>query len=253
MTSADDARDNRGTAASDSPDNVDAAELERFGVLAQRWWDPDGEMRPLHDMNPLRTAYIDRRAPLAGRRVLDVGCGGGLLSEAMAERSASVTGIDLGSAALAVAREHCEESGLAIDYREIGAEALAEREPAGFDTVTCLELLEHVPEPGALVHACARLVRPGGSVFFSTINRNPQAYLLAIVAAEYVLGLLPRGTHRYARLIRPAELDRWCREAGLETREISGVTYDPFTRRARLTPSPAVNYFLHAVRPAEEL
>lgn len=252
MTASQDPRQSTARPGPDRPRNVDASEIEHFGALAERWWDPEGDLRPLHDMNPLRTAYIDRRAPLAGRRVLDVGCGGGLLSEAMAQRGAAVTGIDLGSAALAVAREHCEDSGLDIQYREIDAEALAEREPESFDAVTCLELLEHVPEPGNVVRACARLVRPGGSVFFSTINRNPRAYLLGIIAAEYVLGLLPRGSHRYARLIRPAELDGWCREAGLDTREITGVTYNPFTRRARLTPSPAVNYFLHAVRPAEE-
>lgn len=230
-----------------TPDNVDPAEIARFEQLAARWWDRDSEFRPLHEINPLRANWIDERAPVAGRRVLDVGCGGGILAEALARRGAQVTGIDLGEAPLAVARLHGLESGVAVDYRRLSVERLAAEMPASFDVVTCLEMLEHVPDPAAVVAACARLVKPGGQLFFSTINRNPKSFALAIVGAEYLLGLLPRGTHTYARFIRPAELAAWCRAAGLEVRELTGLTYNPITRRYRLAPGDVdVNYLLHA-------
>jgi 2-polyprenyl-6-hydroxyphenyl methylase/3-demethylubiquinone-9 3-methyltransferase len=229
--------------------NVDHEEIAKFEKLAARWWDPESEFKPLHDINPLRLDYIDRLAGLQGKRVLDVGCGGGLLTEGMAARGAEVTGIDMGKAPLTVARLHRHESGLEIDYRQATAEQLASEEPAGFDIVTCLEMLEHVPDPPSVVAACARLVKPGGHVFFSTINRNPKAFLLAIVGAEYVLRLLPRGTHEYAKLIRPSELDAWVRAAGLELREITGMHYNPFTRECSLGGNVDVNYLMHAVRP----
>ena len=239
-------------AATPTPDNVDPAEIARFEQLAARWWDRDSEFRPLHEINPLRANWIDERAPVAGRRVLDVGCGGGILAEALARRGAVVTGIDLGEAPLAVARLHGLESGVAVDYRRIAVERLAAEMPASFDVVTCLEMLEHVPDPAAVVAACARLAKPGGQLFFSTINRNPKAFALAIVGAEYLLGLLPRGTHTYARFIRPAELAAWCRGAGLEVRELTGLTYNPITRRYRLAPGDVdVNYLLHASAEAE--
>ncbi len=190
----------------DTTPNVDAAEIAKFEALASRWWDRAGDFRPLHEMNPLRANYIDARSPVAGRRVLDVGCGGGILSEALAQRGATVTGIDMGEAPLAVARLHLLESGLEIDYRHASAEALAEEQPESFDIVTCLEMLEHVPDPGSLVRACARLARPGGDLYFATINRNPKSYVFAILGAEHILKLLPKGTHDYARFIRPSEL-----------------------------------------------
>ncbi|MDQ2696244.1 MAG: bifunctional 2-polyprenyl-6-hydroxyphenol methylase/3-demethylubiquinol 3-O-methyltransferase UbiG [Pseudomonadota bacterium] len=230
--------------------NVDHREIAKFQEPASRWWDPDSEFRPLHDINPLRLDYIDRRAPLAGRRVLDVGCGGGILAESMARRGAQVTGIDMAEAALAVARLHGLESGVDVEYRQTTAEALAAEEQGGFDTVTCLEMLEHVPDPASVVRACALLVRPGGQVFFSTINRNPRAFLLAIVGAEYLLGLLPKGTHEYRRFIRPAELDEWARAAGLELCHLTGLHYNPLTRRYRLGPGVEVNYLAHFQRPA---
>src|SRR5512145_2616111 len=195
--------------------NVDQAELRKFGDLAARWWDPQGPMRPLHDINPVRLAWIERLAPLAGRRVLDVGCGGGVLAEAMAQRGAAVTGIDLAVKPLRVAQLHALESGAQVEYREASAESLAAEQPAAFDVVTCMEMLEHVPEPASIVAACARLVRPGGRVFFSTINRNAKAFLFAIVGAEHVLKLLPKGTHEYAKFVRPSELAQACRDAGL--------------------------------------
>jgi len=231
--------------------NVDPEEIGKFERLAARWWDPGSEFRPLHEMNPLRLRYIDERAPLAGKTVLDVGCGGGLLTEAMAARGARVTGIDLGEAPLAVARLHLRESGLAVDYRHIAAEDLAEQEPASFDTVTCLEMLEHVPDPASTVAACARLVKPGGKVFFSTINRNPKSWLLAIVGAEYVLGLLPRGTHDYMKFIRPSELEQWARRAGLRVREYTGLHYNPISRRFWLAPGLDVNYMCVAERSTD--
>lgn len=228
--------------------NVDPAEVAKFEALAARWWDPHSEFKPLHDINPLRLDWIDARAALTGKDVLDVGCGGGILSEAMAARGARVTGIDMGTAPLAVARLHLKESGHAVEYLQVPAETLAEQRPAGFDVVTCMEMLEHVPDPAATVAACARLVRPGGQVFFSTINRNPKAWLFAIVGAEYVLKLLPKGTHEYLKFIRPAELDGFARAAGLQTRELTGMHYNPLTQHYRLGPGVDVNYLLHATR-----
>jgi 2-polyprenyl-6-hydroxyphenyl methylase/3-demethylubiquinone-9 3-methyltransferase len=225
--------------------NVDPAEIAKFDSAAPRWWDPDGEFRPLHDLNPVRLDYIDGRVGLAGRRVADVGCGGGLLADGMARRGARVLGIDLSSQAVAVAKLHALETGVAVDYREMAAEALASAEPGAFDLVTCLEMLEHVPDPAAVVAATARLVRPGGDVVFSTINRNARSFALAIVGAEYLMRLLPMGTHRYARLIRPSELSRWARAAGLELVDLAGLAYDPFARRARLSGDVSVNYLAH--------
>ncbi len=233
-------------------DNVDPQELAKFEELAHRWWDPESEFKPLHNINPLRLDYIDRRARLAGKQVVDVGCGGGILSESMAARGAEVTGIDMGEAPLGVARLHTLESGVKVDYRRMTAEALADQAPASFDVVTCMELLEHVPDPGSTVAACARLVKPGGHVFLSTINRNPKAYLLAIIGAEYVLGLLPKGTHDYAKFIRPAELGRWLRDAGLELDDLTGMTYNPLTRQYSLGRDVDVNYLAHARRPADD-
>ena len=229
--------------------NVDPAEIAKFDAAAPRWWDPDGEFRPLHDLNPARLDYIEARAGLAGSRVVDVGCGGGLLAEGMARRGARVLGIDLAPEALAVARLHALESGLAVEYREVPVEALAESATGQFDLVTCLEMLEHVPDPAAVVASIARLVRPGGNAVVSTINRNARSFALAIVGAEYLLRLLPMGTHRYARLIRPSELSRWARAAGLELVDLAGLGYDPFRRRARLTDDVSVNYLAHFRRP----
>lgn len=228
--------------------NADPAELEKFSALAHRWWDPHGEFRPLHDINPLRLEWIDSLAGLSGKRVLDVGCGGGILAESMARRGAQVTGIDLSEKALKVARLHLFESALKIDYREESVEALAARQPESFDVVTCMELLEHVPDPSATVAACARLLRPGGHAFFSTINRNPKAYLFAVIGAEYVLRLLPRGTHDYTRFIRPSELARWARDSGLRPAELTGMTYHPISRTYRLEPDTSVNYLLRCAR-----
>ncbi|MBB3140944.1 bifunctional 2-polyprenyl-6-hydroxyphenol methylase/3-demethylubiquinol 3-O-methyltransferase UbiG [Halomonas organivorans] len=238
--------------ASESPaGNVDPAEIAKFEALAHRWWDPDGEFKPLHEINPLRLDFIDARSGLAGHRVLDVGCGGGILAEAMAHRGADVTGIDLGEAPLAVARLHAEESGVSVDYRQISVEELAAAHPGEFDIVTCLEMLEHVPDPASVIRACAQLVKPGGQVFFSTLNRNPKAYALAVLGAEYLLRMLPRGTHDYAKFIRPSELAAWCREAGLEVREQNGLTYQPLTRRYRLSATDvSVNYLMHCQREA---
>lgn len=229
--------------------NADPRELDKFGELAHRWWDPGSEFKPLHDINPLRLDWIDRSAGLAGKQVVDVGCGGGILAESMARRGAIVTGIDLGERPLGVARLHLLESEekLPLDYRLISAEALAEEKPASFDIVTCMEMLEHVPDPASTVRACARLVKPGGQVFFSTINRNPKSYLFAVVGAEYVLNLLPRGTHDYARFLRPAELSRHCRQAGLCVEEIVGMTYNPFAKTYALGQDSSVNYLLRAV------
>jgi 2-polyprenyl-6-hydroxyphenyl methylase/3-demethylubiquinone-9 3-methyltransferase len=235
-----------------SDPNVDIREIGRFDALAARWWDPDGEMKPLHDMNPVRLDYIDARAQLAGKRVLDVGCGGGLLAEAMATRGATVLGIDLATAALDVARDHAQQSGVVVEYRECAAEALAATDTGRFDVVTCLELLEHVPDPGALVGACARLVRPGGHVFFSTINRNPKAWLLAVVAAEYVLGMLPRGTHDYARFLKPSEIDAWARAHNLELAALAGMHYDPLARRWSVGGNVDVNYLAHYRAPSAD-
>ena len=224
--------------------NVDPAELEKFSQLAHRWWDPNSEFKPLHDINPLRLEYIDRVAGLSGKSVLDVGCGGGILSESMAAMGALVTGIDLGEKPLRVAQLHLLESGLPVEYRRIAAEALAAELPHHYDVVTCMEMLEHVPEPAVIVEACARLLKPGGYCFFSTINRNPKSYLYAVVGAEYVLGLLPRGTHEYTRFITPAELSGFCRSSGMEVTGITGMAYNPVTRTYTLSQDPSVNYIL---------
>jgi 2-polyprenyl-6-hydroxyphenyl methylase/3-demethylubiquinone-9 3-methyltransferase len=229
--------------------NVDPAEISKFDAAAPRWWDPDGEFRPLHDLNPARLDYVEARAGLAGMDVLDVGCGGGLLAEGMARRGARVTGIDLAAEALAVARLHALESGVAVDYRQVAVESLAGSNPGRFDLVTCLEMLEHVPDPAAVVAALGRLVRPGGHVICSTINRNAKAFALAIVGAEYLLRLLPMGTHQYARLIRPSELTRWARAAGLELAGLAGLEYDPLGRKARVSADVSVNYLAHFRRP----
>ena len=228
--------------------NADQAELDKFSELAHRWWDPESEFKPLHDINPLRLDWIDREVGLVGKKVLDVGCGGGILAESMATRGALVTGIDLSDKALSVARLHLLESGRKVDYRKISAEELAAGMPDAFDIVTCLEMLEHVPDPASTVRACARLVRPGGRVFFSTISRNPKAYLFAVVGAEYVLNLLPRGTHDYTRFIRPAELARYCRDAGLAGEEVIGMTYNPFSKTYALGADTDVNYLMRTRR-----
>jgi 2-polyprenyl-6-hydroxyphenyl methylase/3-demethylubiquinone-9 3-methyltransferase len=230
--------------------NVDAQELAKFSDLAHRWWDTESEFRPLHEINPLRLDWIDGLAGLRGKAVLDVGCGGGILAESMARRAAHVTGIDLASKPLGVARLHALESGVEnLEYREIATEALAAERPGAFDVVTCMEMIEHVPDPAAVVQACADLARPGGWVFFSTLNRNPKAFLFAIVGAEYVLGLLPKGTHEYARLIRPSELARWCRDAGLDLQGSRGLQYNPLTRRYWLSGDTSVNYLFACRRP----
>jgi|TARA_R100001143_G_scaffold56089_1_gene52621 2-polyprenyl-6-hydroxyphenyl methylase / 3-demethylubiquinone-9 3-methyltransferase len=230
--------------------NVDSGEIAKFNALAERWWDPNSEFRPLHDINPLRLNYIDERLSLPGKKVIDIGCGGGLLSEGMARRGATVTGIDLGEAPLAVARLHAEQSGVQVEYLQVLAEDIAEQRAGEYDAVTCLEMLEHVPDPSSVIRACAKLVKPGGQVFFSTINRNPKAFLFAIVGAEYVLRLLPRGTHEYAKLIRPSELAGWSRDAALDVRDTTGMTYNPVTQVYKLNRDVSVNYLMHAVRHA---
>jgi len=228
--------------------NADPVELEKFGDLAHRWWDPNSEFKPLHDINPLRLDWIDGIVGLKGKRVLDVGCGGGLLSEGMATRGASVTGIDLSDKPLGVAKLHLLESGQKVDYRKIAVEELAEEMPGAFDLVTCLEMLEHVPNPSSVIAACARLVKPGGEVFFSTLNRNPKSYLFAVIGAEYVLRLLPRGTHDYARFIKPSELARWAKMAALEPQELIGMSYNPLTQHYSLGRDTNVNYLMHTRR-----
>ncbi len=228
--------------------NADPAELEKFGDLAHRWWDPNSEFKPLHDINPLRLDWIDQHVRLAGKRVLDVGCGGGLLSEGMAQRGASVTGIDLSEKPLGVARLHLLESGQNVDYRKISVEELADEMPGTFDAVTCLEMLEHVPNPSSVIAACTRLVRPGGQVFLSTLNRNPKSYLFAIIGAEYVLKMLPKGTHDYARFIKPSELARWTKMAGLEPDELIGMSYNPLSQQYTLGKDTSVNYMMRATR-----
>ena len=231
-----------------SPINADPAELQKFATLAHRWWDPNSEFKPLHDINPLRLDYIDRLAGLRGKHVLDVGCGGGILSESMAARGAQVTGIDLGEKALKVAQLHKLESGAAVDYRLVSVEALAAEAAESYDVVTCMEMLEHVPDPAQIVAACARLVKPGGRVFFSTLNRNPKSYLFAVIGAEYVLNMLPKGTHEYQKFIKPSELSSWCRAAGLDIGGISGMSYNPLTKRYWLGTDVSVNYLMHAVK-----
>jgi len=231
--------------------NVDHAEIAKFEALASRWWDPHSEFKPLHDINPLRLNWINDRVGLSGKQVLDVGCGGGILAESMATLGATVTGIDMGEAPLAVAKLHLKESGVPVGYRRVTAEELASEMPGAFDVVTCMEMLEHVPDPASTIAACARLVKPGGHVFLSTINRNPKSFLFAIVGAEYVLRLLPRGTHEYMKFIRPSELDRWTRAAGLSTREYTGMHYNPLTRQYSLGPGVDVNYIAHTIRENE--
>lgn len=228
--------------------NVDRREVAKFEALASRWWDRDSEFKPLHDINPLRANWIDRHAAVAGKQLLDVGCGGGILSEALAQRGARVTGIDMGEAPLAVAELHKLESGLEVEYQRITAEELALQRPAQFDVVTCLEMLEHVPDPASVIHACAALVRPGGHLFFSTINRNPKSYAFAIIGAEYVLRLLPRGTHDFKKFIRPSELGAWCRAAGLEVRDMIGLTYNPLTKHYKLEDDVDVNYMVQTLK-----
>ena len=228
-------------------ENVDLSEIAKFEKLASRWWDPHSEFKPLHDINPLRAGWIDQHANVKHKSVLDVGCGGGLLCEALAHRGAIVTGIDMGEAPLSVARLHQLESGVTVDYQQSTAESMAERRAGEFEIVTCLEMLEHVPEPGTVIQACADLCKSGGDLFFSTINRNPKSFLFAIVGAEYILKLLPRGTHEYDKLIKPSELARWIREAGLDMQEMMGMTYNPLTKRYRLTPDDiSVNYLIRA-------
>ncbi|HUT41530.1 MAG TPA: bifunctional 2-polyprenyl-6-hydroxyphenol methylase/3-demethylubiquinol 3-O-methyltransferase UbiG [Gammaproteobacteria bacterium] len=229
--------------------NVDPDEIGKFEKLASRWWDPHSEFKPLHDINPLRLDYIDALVPLAGKRVIDVGCGGGLLAEGMAARGAGVTGIDMGEAPLSVARLHQHESGLAIDYQQATAEQMAARHAGEFDAVTCLEMLEHVPDPAATIAACAELVKDDGLIVLSTINRNPKSYLFAVIGAEYLLRLLPKGTHDYAKFIRPSEMEAWARAAGLQLTDLTGMSYNPLTQEYRLGSDVSVNY-LAAFRKA---
>lgn len=231
--------------------NVDPAEVAKFEALASRWWDREGEFKPLHDINPLRANYIDERAKVAEKNYLDVGCGGGILSEAMAQRGAKVSGIDMGEAPLQVAKLHSLESGVEVNYRRCTAEELAEKEAGQYDVVSCLEMMEHVPDPASVIQACADLCKPGGDLFFSTINRTPKAYALAIVGAEYILRWLPKGTHEYSKFIRPSELAAGLRQAGLELVDITGMTYNPLLKRYKLTPKDVdVNYLVHARKPA---
>jgi 2-polyprenyl-6-hydroxyphenyl methylase / 3-demethylubiquinone-9 3-methyltransferase len=230
--------------------NVEVAEVNKFAELAHQWWDTQGVFKPLHQLNPLRLNYIDSRAQLAGKQVLDVGCGGGILSESMAQGGAQVTGIDLAEKSLQVAQLHALEANVQLDYRCVAVEALAQEKPQTFDVVTCMEMLEHVPDPASVVRACAALVKPGGHVFFSTLNRNAKAYLMAVVGAEYVLNLLPRGTHDYSKFIKPSELAAWMRQSGLELQHQTGVTYNPLNKQYSLTTDTSVNYMLHAIKEA---
>ena len=230
--------------------NADPTELQKFSDLAHRWWDPSAEFRPLHDINPLRLGWISARAPLAGKTVLDIGCGGGILTESMAQKGADVTGIDLSEKALNVAELHSLESGVKVRYELMAAEDLAAREPARYDVVTCMEMLEHVPDPAAIVHACATLVKPGGHVFFSTLNRNPKSYLYAVIGAEYLLRMLPKGTHDYAKFITPAELAQFIRNAGMTVHALKGMTYNPLTQIYSLNQNTDVNYLIACSRPA---
>ncbi|MDX1453122.1 MAG: bifunctional 2-polyprenyl-6-hydroxyphenol methylase/3-demethylubiquinol 3-O-methyltransferase UbiG [Oleiphilaceae bacterium] len=229
--------------------NVDPQEIAKFEALANRWWDKESEFKPLHDINPLRVNYIDERAPLPGKRVVDVGCGGGILSEAMARRGAHVLGIDMGEAPLNVAKLHSLETGVEVDYQQMPVEQLASEQPGSFDIVTCLEMLEHVPDPAAIIKACEKLLKPGGHLFLSTINRNPKSYLFAIIGAEHVLKLLPKGTHDFKKFIKPSELTRYVREAGLEFEDITGMTYNPLLKTYKLGRDVDVNYLVHATKP----
>jgi 2-polyprenyl-6-hydroxyphenyl methylase / 3-demethylubiquinone-9 3-methyltransferase len=228
--------------------NVDAAEINKFSELAHKWWDKTSEFKPLHDINPLRLNYIDKVVNLNGKTVLDVGCGGGILSESMSQKGAEVTGIDLGEKALKVAQLHSLESGVAVDYQLISVEELAEKQPASFDVVTCLEMLEHVPNPASVIAACAKLIKPNGHVFFSTINRNPKSYLFAVIGAEYILNMLPRGTHDYKNFIKPSELASWARPAGLLLQHQIGMSYNPIAQIYSLGDDVSVNYLMHFVR-----
>lgn len=230
--------------------NADPLELDKFSQLAHRWWDPQSEFRPLHEINPLRLAWIDQHASLAGKKVLDIGCGGGILSEGMAQVGANVTGIDLSEKALGVARLHLLESGRQVDYRMISAEKLAAQAAGTFDVVTCMEMLEHVPDPASIVASCSTLVKPGGHVFFSTLNRNLKSYVLAVVGAEYILQLLPKGTHDYAKFIKPSELSRWAKSVGLEPDELIGMTYNPLSKKYSLGENTDVNYLMHTTKTA---
>lgn len=230
--------------------NRDDAEIRKFEALAARWWDPNSEFRPLHEINPLRMGFISRKINPAGQHCIDIGCGGGILSEALAHQGATVTAIDLAEASLAVARLHKLESGLDIRYENISAEAMADQEAGHYDIVTCLEMLEHVPDPEAIVAACVKLAKPGGHIFFSTLNRNPKSWLFAIVGAEYILNLLPKGTHDYAKFVKPSELAGWCRHYGLEQGELIGMGYNPLSKRYRLQPNIDVNYLVHYRKPA---
>jgi len=230
--------------------NVDPTEIRKFEELASRWWDKQGDFKPLHDINPLRLNFINTGSPLSGKRVLDVGCGGGILCESMAECGAVVIGTDMGKAPLSVARLHAMESDLDIDYQQITVEDLAASEAESFDIVTCMEMLEHVPDPASVINACKLLVKPGGSIYFSTINRNPKSFLFAIIGAEYLMKMLPPGTHDYSKFIRPSELDIWCREAGLDVISIQGINYNPFTGMYRTGNNVDVNYMVHYIKPA---
>lgn len=229
--------------------NVDQSEVAKFEALASRWWDKESEFKPLHDINPLRTNFIDERAQLAGKSVLDVGCGGGILCESMSQRGASVSGIDMGEAPLKIAKLHALESQLDINYQKIAVEELAEQQPESFDVVTCLEMLEHVPDPSSIIKACAKLVKPGGQVFFSTLNRNPKSFLFAVVGAEYVLNMLPKGTHDYKKFIRPSELGAWVRQAGLTMGDMTGMSYNPITKVYTLGRDTDVNYLVQTFKP----
>ncbi len=229
--------------------NIDPAEIKKFEDLASRWWDTQGEFKPLHEMNPLRLSFINTGSPLDGKKACDIGCGGGILSESMAKCGATTTGIDMGKAPLSVARLHAMESELEIDYQQITAEEMAEQHPAEFDVITCMEMLEHVPDPSSVIKACFTLVKPGGSVYFSTINRNPKAYAFAIVGAEYLMKMLPRGTHDYSKFIKPSELDEWARSAGLKLTDLKGVSYNPFTGLFSQSQDVDVNYMVHYTRP----
>lgn len=238
------------TAAAAKKLNVDPAEIARFEAAASRWWDPQGEMRPLHDLNPVRLQYVERAGPLAGREILDVGCGGGLLAEAMARKGARVTGIDMADDLVQVATLHALEAGIEVAYRYESAEQHAEQRAGHYDVVTCMEMLEHVPDPAAVIEALGRLVRPGGHVFVSTLNRTPKAYAMAVLGAEYVLRLLPPGTHTYEKFIRPSELRQWSKAAGLVVTDVAGLDYDPFARKTTLTDDASVNYLMQLQRPA---
>ena len=230
--------------------NVDPNEIAKFEALASRWWDKESEFKPLHDINPLRLNYIDERARLPGKRVLDVGCGGGILSEGLCQRGAHVLGIDMGAAPLSVAKLHGLESGVEVEYQQITVEELASQQAGTFDVVTCLEMLEHVPDPGSIIKACAKLLKPGGQLFLSTINRNPKAFLFAIVGAEHILKMLPKGTHEYKKFIKPSELSQYVRQADLEFQDITGMVYNPLLKEYKLARDVNVNYLMHATKPS---